>query len=86
MLDLLHPDLHTLHACLYAALGGTIGAQSVLFGKTLAELLKSIGAALASYQFYFILVAMAVCLNLQLRYLNLGFSALPSLTHGPSPA
>jgi len=68
-----------LHGFLYAAVAGTIGAQSVLFAKTLAEMVKNLGDAFASYQFYIILVCMAFTLVGQLRFLNMGLCYHPAL-------
>jgi len=78
LLDFIPHKYWPVHAFLYASLGGTVGAQSVLFGKTLAELLKSIGqkhvlyADLISYRFFVVLFCMVLTLLLQLRYLNIG--------------
>jgi len=72
LLDFLGAKSRTVHAFLHAAVGGIVGAQSVLFGKTLAELLKSPGEALTSYQLYVVLACMCTTLVIQLRYLNIG--------------
>lgn len=74
VLDFIKPEHRTMHGFLYASLGGIMGSQSVLFGKTLAELLKTPGDALTSYQMYLILICMVCTLLLQLRYLNMGLA------------
>lgn len=74
LVDFIDPELRTLHGFLYSSLGGIVGSPSVLFGKTLAELLKTPGDALTSYQMYLILICMVCTLLLQLRYLNMGLA------------
>jgi len=61
-----------VHAFLYAAVAGTVGAQSVLFGKTLAEFMKSPGDALTSIPLYLVLICMVCTLVMQLKFLNGG--------------
>jgi len=61
-----------VHAFLYASVAGTIGAQSVLFGKTLAELMKSPSDAFTSVSLYVVLLCMVFTLVMQLRFLNMG--------------
>jgi len=65
----------TIHGITLATAGGLIGACSVLFGKTVAELAKPAftdgdGSALKRFEFYLLLVAMASCLVVQMLGLN----------------
>lgn len=79
LLDFLPPERHMAHAFLYAALSGTVGAQSVLFGKTVAEFIKNPSSAFGSYELYIVLLLMIFTLILQLRFLNLGLCYHPAL-------
>jgi hypothetical protein len=78
MLKHIPSKLHKLHACGYAYTGGMIGSCSVLFGKTVAEMMKGIFRAVpdwsawGTYQFWLFVIAMAVTLILQIRFLNTG--------------
>jgi len=79
LLEFIPQQWHTLHAVLYAGMAGTVGAQSVLFGKTVAEFIKNAGDAFTSYQFYIVLLLMCFTLFLQLRFLNMGLCYHPAL-------
>jgi len=70
--DFIHGGWLMVHAFLYAAVAGTVGAQSVLFGKTLAEFMKSPGDALTSIPLYLVLICMVCTLVMQLKFLNGG--------------
>jgi len=70
--------LHVYHAFAYAYMGGILGSCSVLFGKTVAEMLKGIfreqsdWSAWGTYQFYMFLIAMLITLLFQMKFLNAG--------------
>jgi hypothetical protein len=56
-------------------MGGLLGGQSVLFAKSTAELIKSLfhgGDCFAHLETYCIIAALAVCLTLQMHFLNGG--------------
>ncbi|CAI5700473.1 unnamed protein product [Peronospora effusa] len=71
----------------YAGLAGILGGQSVLFAKSLAELLKGVLHGDASYfghyQSYLIALALIVCLCLQIKYLNGGLVHYDALSMVP---
>lgn len=71
--------LQRFHRFGYPTLGGVIGAQSVLFAKSLDELLISTIADVDSYGAFYnhiqtilLLVAMVVCIFGQIYYVNMG--------------
>jgi len=74
LIDFIGEDKKLLHAFLYSALSGSVGAQSILFGKTAAEMIKHPGDAVGNFAFYLIICAMGFTLFLQLRYLNMGLA------------
>jgi len=61
-----------IHAALYGYMGGIMGGCSVLFGKTVAELMKNVGAAFGSWELYIFLVVMVATLLSQIKFLNIG--------------
>ncbi|CAH0474535.1 unnamed protein product [Peronospora belbahrii] len=71
----------------YAGLAGTLGGQSVLFAKSLAELLKGVfngdASCFVHYQTYLIALALIVCLCLQIKYLNGGLVLYDALSVVP---
>lgn len=71
----------------YAGLAGTLGGQSVLFAKSTAELLKGVfngdASCFVHYQTYLIALALAVCLVLQIKYLNGGLVHYDALSMVP---
>ncbi|KAI9914922.1 hypothetical protein PsorP6_007219 [Peronosclerospora sorghi] len=71
----------------YAGLAGTLGGQSVLFAKSTAELLKGVFSGnvsfLGRYQFYLLVLALAVCLCFQVKYLNEGLRHYDALSMVP---
>ncbi len=64
------------HRFCYAALSGTIGAQSVLFAKCTAELVVNTvmgqGFLFSYYQTWMVLICMCSTIFLQLKWLNQG--------------
>jgi len=72
LVDFLPEKQRTLHATLYASLAGSVGAQSILFGKCVAEMAKHPSDAFASVAFYLVLICMGLTLFGQLRFLNQG--------------
>jgi uncharacterized membrane protein len=71
------------HRFCYAALSGTIGAQSVLFAKCSAELLMSWlvggGFVFFYYQTWFVVSLMVATIFLQLKFLNEGLRHFDAL-------
>lgn len=71
----------------YAGLAGTLGGQSVLFAKSSAELMKGVfngdASCFVHYQTYLIALALAVCLGLQVKYLNGGLVHYDALSMVP---
>ena len=66
----------------YCGFAGTIGGQSLLFAKSVVELIKSAfkgSDAFWHYQTYFIIVMLALCLVLQVHFLNGGLKFFDSL-------
>lgn len=78
MLEHMPGYLHVYHAFAYAYMGGILGSCSVLFGKTVAEMMKGIFrkdsdlSAWGTYQFYMFLIAMIITLLFQMKFLNVG--------------
>lgn len=70
------PTKETWHRLAYPAASGTIGAQSVLFAKCLVEMIVNAfqkrGLFLTRWQSYFIIIALAVCIAMQIKWLNDG--------------
>ncbi len=64
------------HRLTYPAISGTVGAQSVLFAKCFIEMLVNTfegrGAFYLRWPAYFIIMAMTVCIVLQVKWLNDG--------------
>ncbi|CAI5721489.1 unnamed protein product [Peronospora destructor] len=71
----------------YAGLAGILGGQSVLFAKSLAELLKGVFhgdvSCFTHYQTYLIALALIVCMCLQIKYLNGGLVHYDALSMVP---
>jgi len=71
------------HRFCYAALSGTIGAQSVLFAKCTAELVVNSvmgqGFLLSYYQTWLVLICMCTTVFLQLKWLNQGLQRFDAL-------
>jgi hypothetical protein len=71
------------HRFAYASLAGTMGAQSVLFAKCCAELLRLTftgdGVFLAYWETYFVLLGMFGSIYLQIKWLNSGLRLFTAL-------
>uniref|UniRef100_M4BKD1 Uncharacterized protein n=1 Tax=Hyaloperonospora arabidopsidis (strain Emoy2) TaxID=559515 RepID=M4BKD1_HYAAE len=77
----------TLRLVGYAGLAGTLGGQSILFAKSSAELLKGVfkgdTSCFVRYQTYIIVLALVICLCLQIKYLNDGLVHYDALSMVP---
>ena len=75
------------HRFSYAALSGIVGAQSVLFAKTVAELFVSsfsgVGVLFAFYGTYLVLLGMFLTISLQIYWLNCGLARWDALYNVP---
>jgi magnesium transporter len=74
---------HKLHRFLYPAMSGVVGAQSVLFGKVTAEILKG---SLVHHKNVFenamtwiVLIALVTCILTQIRWLNNGLQLFDAM-------
>ena len=74
---------HKLHRFLYPAMSGVIGAQSVLFGKVTAEILKGSLVhhknVFGNVMTWIILIAMITCILTQIRLLNAGLQLFDAM-------
>ena len=74
---------HKLHRFLYPAISGVIGAQSVLFGKVTAEILKGSLVhhknVFSNAMTWIILIAMVTCILTQIRFLNAGLQLFDAM-------
>lgn len=64
-------------AAAYPALAGTFGAQSVLFAKSCAEVVRTTAGGdsqLGRPEAYLMLIGLGVCVYMQLRLLNAGLA------------
>jgi uncharacterized membrane protein len=81
------PTKETWHRLAYPAAAGTIGAQSVLFAKCLIEMIVNAfqhrGLFLTRWQGYFVVVALVVCIVLQIKWLNDGLLRFDSAYEVP---
>lgn len=73
-----------LHGFFYAAAGGLVGSCSVLFGKTVTEIIKpglidGDGTAWSHFATYLILIAMGGTLFIQMKGLNKGLEYHPAV-------
>lgn len=75
--------LQKYHRFCYSALSGTVGAQSVLFAKCIAELLvnsiQGHGVLFAFWQTYVLLFCMGITVVLQIKWLNKGLKLFDAL-------
>lgn len=76
--------MHMLHGGFYAAAGGLAGSCSVLFGKSVAEIVKpgitdGDGSGWGRYETYLIIMAMSVTLYFQMKGLNGGLAFHPAV-------
>jgi len=83
LMQLINPRKVALHAFAYSYVGGTLGAQSILFGKSVVEMIipcfKGDLSSLESPAFYLVLVAMICTLLMQLAFLNGALQFHPAL-------
>lgn len=75
---------HMIHGFFYAAAGGLCGSCSVLFGKSVAEIIKpgltdGDGTAWGRFETYLILIAMGGTLFIQMKGLNKGLEFHPAV-------
>lgn len=70
-------------AAAYPALAGTFGAQSVLFAKSAAEVLKQGISELGRPATYIFVLGLGVCVFLQLQLLNTGLSKAGTCAAAP---
>ena len=86
--DSLYSLYRTQHRFLYSSLSGIIGAQSVLFAKSFAELMSILirlkDASIFTYfQTYIVIIMMVACILLQIKYMNSALLRFDSVTVVP---